>query len=280
MPAPVLKFVTAFELNIGFGWSEIHYKQSASESPNLALALDQFVTNVLTPRAGLLGEAATITNVRVSYPRADAIASQPRALFMPGSLNQPTSNAATSLAVGFTDGSNTKSKTVHLRGFWDTVESNGGYNPELGVTWDARLNLWKAALIAAPYGWLSKSPATSSSGAVLSYNQDDLGIVTFTLQAPGINVAYLGTRQQVRFSKFHASKSPLNRSLLVRVVNATTLETVQPIGCDPTSSTGHFNHRATAFVGYSALTGITVGERRMGRPLNRYPGRAPAKPRW
>ena len=71
MPAPVLKFVTAFELDLGYGWSEIHYKQSASENPNLALALDNFVTNVLTRAPALLGESAKITNVRVSYPRLD-----------------------------------------------------------------------------------------------------------------------------------------------------------------------------------------------------------------
>jgi len=280
MPPPVLKFTTVFELDIGYGWTEIHYKQSASENPNLSTALDNFVTNVCNPRAGLLGESAHIEGVRVSYPRADALASLPRKLQIAGSLNQPTSNASTSLAVGFVDGSNTKTKTVHLRGFWDSVESNGGYQPTLGVTWQDRLDIWKAALIGGPYGWLSKTPALSSSGPVLSYATANTGIVTFTLGGAGINPAFVGTRQQIRFSKFHASKSPLNRSLLCVVIDVNHVATVQPIGCDPTTSTGHFNHRATAFVGYSAFTGISVGERRMGRPSGRYPGRLPAKARW
>lgn len=279
MPAPVLKFVTIFELDLGYGWSEIHYKQASSDNPNLSVALDNFVSGVATPRAGLLGESSKILGVRVSYPRQGAIASLPRALQLAGSLNQPSSNAATSLAIGFTDGSFTKSKIVHLRGFWDSVEANGGYQPELGVTWQSRLDAWKAALFSG-YGWLSKSPGLSAAGPVTGYVQATTGIVTFTLGGAGLDPSLVGTRQQVRFSKFHASKSPLNRSLLVTVATATSLVTVQPIGCDPTTSTGHYNFRATSFVGYNAVSGITVGERRMGRPLGRYPGRLPAKARW
>ena len=103
-------------------------------------------------------------------------------------------------------------------------------------------------------------------------------IVTFTLDpTTPMPALAAGTKVFVSFSKFHNSRSILNGLLQVVYIDATTLKTVKPVGASPVSSTGRFNYQATSFVGYAGSDSISLGERRMGKPLNRRPGRSRAR---
>lgn len=278
--ASLLKFITAFRGGEGYGWSEVHYKLTSSDNPALGTQLDNFELLVAAARQEMLGEDCAIVGLRVSYPRAGAVASLGRRQFLPGPAGHTGSAAALSLAINFIDTTFTKSKVVHLRGFWDSLEENESYHPELpaNVGWEPRLVAWKNALITGGYGWPSKDPALSAKGTVTNYTVTADGIVTFTLGGAGMPAATVGTLQQIRFSKLNRSNSVLNRSILCAVTNANTVVSVAPHAAVAFESQGRFNFRGVSFVGYNQTGSISVGERRMGRPLNRYPGRAKARP--
>lgn len=278
--ASLLKFLTKFRSTEGYGWTEVHYKLSTSDNPQLNTQLQSFITNVCAARAQILGAGCAITGARVSYPRAGAIASYGLRIFYPGPLEKNSSSQDDSLAIVFNDTTYTKQKVLHLRGFWDAVETNQAYHPEVpeAAGWTERLIAWKTTLIDGSYGWPSKVPADSAKGDKVTYVVTGDNKVTFTLQAPGMPAATVGTIQQVRFSKFNNSKSILNRALLVSVDTALSLTTVQQVGAGPMLTKGRFNFRAPGFVGYANTGSISLGERRMGKPLDHYPGRSRAKP--
>lgn len=275
-----LKFQTIFEGQEGYGWTEIHYAQSSSDTPDLGVQLANYATNVCLPRAQMLGNEAAIVGYRVSYPRAGAIASYALRQKITGVITRPSSDPASSLAVNFVDSTSTRRKICHLRGWWDDICYDESFHPEsaAGAEWTSAFIAWKNALTAKPYGWLTKDAAASKSSAMVTYTVSNDGHVTFVLPAPGIPDP-LGSRVlDVRFSGFNNRASILNRQILCNWVDATHLTSVRTIGAGPMQTTGKFNYRAVTFVGYAQTGSISLGERRMGRPLNRYPGRRRAMP--
>lgn len=275
-----LKFTTVFSSAEGFGWSEIHYAQSDSDNPNLETQLTNFRNNVCIPRATMLGESCSIVGMRVSYPRNGAIASFPRREKIAGASGRTASDPASSLAILFVDSTATRKRVCHLRGWWDDVAFDESYHPEsdIGQLFTANLIVWKTALLAKPYGWLSKDAATSRAGVGVTYVVGNDGRVTFTLPAPGIPDPG-GTRNiEIRFSGFNNRSSILNRQVLCEWIDATHVKSVRVIGASVMTNPGRYNYRAVSFVGYNNTSSISLGERRMGRPLNRYPGRAKAMP--
>lgn len=281
MPA-VIKFVTKFKSAEGRGWEEIHFRQSDSDNPNLKDQLNNYLGNVAPARALLLGRNCAIVDVTCSYPRVGAIASYGLRQYLPGNGQQASSDWASSLAVEFVDSTFTRRKITHLRGWWDGIVEDEEYHPERAAAagWTERFTEWKEALRLAGYGWMSKDAGASRKAPGVTYvvNPAD-NTVTFTIPAPGIVVDEDHRYQEVRFSKFNNSKSVLNDQLLVYVATPTSLVTVNQIGAGPMLTKGRYNWRQTSFVGYSNTGSISTGERRMGRPLDRYPGRSKARPR-
>lgn len=275
-----LKYLTVFRQQEGYGWTEVHYGLDSSGTPDLRNALDVFTANIAAKRALFLGEDCAIVGYRVSYPRTNVTASYGLQEFIPGQVGKHGSAPSLSLAVAMKDTSWTRTKIIHVRGFWDDVEIDGVYQPGLEVppTFALRLAQWKDSLIQGGYGWLSKDATLSSKGVTLNYVVSVDGIVTFTLASPGMPAGTVGTQQQVRFSRLNRSNSVLNRSILCQVVNATTLVSVAPHAATAIVSTGRFNYRGTSFIPYARLGSVSLGERRMGKPLNRYPGRAAVRP--
>jgi len=277
----VIKIVTAFRSNEGRGFTEVHYRDTGSETPNLETQLNSWITNVLTKRQVLLGSDVVIHGVRISYPRAGVIASQSRKVFLTGQSGTQGASQSASLAIPFFDTTRTRHKTMHMRGFWDAVENNEAYHPEGGgdLGWQTKLNEWKTSLTSVPYGWLSKDADLSTKGKVSGYEFNPGGTVTFTvLKDFGANLV-AGEQHQVRFSRINGSKSVLNRSLLCVVSDATHLTTTLPIAAGDFQTAGRFNLRRPTFCAYAGCEVPSLGMRRMGSPLFRSPGRAKAKAR-
>lgn len=281
MPTPI-KCLLMFRDNSGTGWSELHYRLSSSDNPNLNVHLTNLVDVIAAARQPLLSGDCQIVGARVSYPRPGAVASLSNRMFLGGPTGVVGVSSSLSLALKWTDTTFTKNKITHMRGFWDSVEFNGEYHPEApgAAGWQDRLNVYKAALIGAGYGWLSKDPALSSKGPVSGYISDTTGRVTFTLPGDGMPAATVGTVQPVRFSRLNRSNSPLNATLLVAVTNRNLVTTVDQVAAGPFASPGRFNYRGISFVGYSNLYSIALGRRQQGRPFFQLPGRAQARPRY
>lgn len=277
MPTTDLKFVTQFGSDAGYGWSEVHYKQVGSSNPLLDVQLNNFILGVSSARQTLLGQDCFIVGHRVSYKTPLGIASNGKRQKLSGAAGHNGSAPALSLAVEFQNNDFTKSRICHMRGFWDSVEVDEVYRGDLDSDWTARLTAWVEALKAG-YGWLTKDPALSAVGNCLGYVLGTDGRATITLDpTTPMPLAVVGTKQFVSLSKFNNSRSILNRSLQVVVESQVLLKTVKQIGAVENTSTGRFNFRSTSFVAYSGSDSISLGERRMGKPLNRRPGRSRAK---
>ena len=280
MPNPVLKFQAVFSGGEGYGWTEIHNAQADGETPNLTVQLTNFRNNVLLPRALMLGEDCAIVGFRVSYPREGAIASYALREKIPGSSGKTSADPTSSLATNFVNANGTSRKVCHLRGWWDDIAYDESFHPEstIGQEWMTHFVVWKAALTAKPYGWLTKDAAASRSGAGVTYTVNNSGHIVFTLPGAGIPDPGGNRNIEVRFSGFNNKSSILNRQILCQWTNATTLTSVRVIGASAMTTTGKYNYRALTFIAYSNTGSISLGERRMGRPLNRYPGRHKAQP--
>lgn len=276
---PVVKLVTSFIEDSGWGWTETHYRNESAPDPNLDTVLDAYLTNVAPLRAGILGRGTGIVGIRASYPRNGAIASTAARI----NINPPTTNASTdfaqSLAIQMVDSLHTRKKIIHVRGFWDKVEEDSGYIGGGLAAWEDRLFPWKDALINGGYGWLTKDPVNSKFGTVLSYASNPDNTITFTLAAPGLGAVPVGSTISVKFSRINNSNSVLNRQLLCEVLTAATVKTTAPIAAGEFTGQGRFDYRVTTFVAYSEIGSISIGTRPMGRPLFRAPGRSKARAR-
>jgi len=275
-----LKFLTVFSESAGYGWTETHNRLDSSDNPNMETQLNNFITNIGQNRALFLGEDSAIVGFRVSYPRNNVNASFGLQRYIPGVVGKTGAAPSLSLAVAMKDITFTRQKIIHVRGFWDEVEVNGVYQPGLEPLgqFNLRLAQWKDQLIIGGYGWNSKDAALSAVGTMNSYIVGPTGIVSFTLGGTGLPLGAVGTQQQVRFSRINRSDSVLNKSILCNVITRTLLQSVTPHAAVEMSSSGRYNFRGTSFVSYNNLGSITLGERRMGKPLNRSPGRSKARP--
>jgi len=278
--ATLVKFVTIFDSDEGQGWQEVHYRNVDSGEPQLLSQLEYYRTNIAPLRATLLGEDCAIVGYRASFDREDDIASYGLREKKPGTSGRAGAAAQLSLALQWKDASFSKSKITHLRGFWDTLEENEGYQPGLPVNagWEGNLTAWKQALISGQFGWPTKNAATSVKGQVIGYTTDVDGHVVFTLGALNRPLPAADTIIPMQFSRINASDSPLNKALQVTVVTPTTVRTVRQVAAGPFKSKGRFIFRDTIFVRYNQTGSISIGRRRMGRPLNRAPGRSGVRP--
>lgn len=274
---PTVKIVTRFRDSSGHGFTETHYKAGGA-SPDLNAINNAWISGILPLRRELLGNDTIITGVRSSYPRLNDIASRPKKTFLVNTIDTNSASEAVSLAVLMGDVSNTKKKVIHLRGFWDIVEANGEYHPELGNTlgWETKFNLWKDALIQGQYGWATKSAANSSKGKVTNYVIGGDKNITFTLADDPLPAAVVGKDISIRFGRLSKGRGGLNRTLVVHVNSETEVKTVQPIAAFPFSDQGIYNYRATEFVLYNNLIDVSAGKRAQGRNSNLFPGRQSA----
>lgn len=277
-----VKCVLSFNDSSGTGWQEVHIWNTSSEAPALDLRLANLVDVVCPARAALLSGDCQLIGARVSYKRTKAVASLSKRVYMPGVADVVGVSSAISLAFKWADGSRTKHKVTHIRGFWDVVEFNGEYHPEGGASlnWNDRVNNFKSILVEGGYGWLSKDPAKSSEGSVEGYTVLPSGHITFQLGGELIPLAMVGKTVTVRFSRLNNGSSPLNQAFLVYVNEQDSVTTVDQVAAGPFTARGRYNYRDTSFVRYGSLYDISTGRRAQGRPIGQLPGRQKAKPRY
>jgi hypothetical protein len=297
--ANLIKIVTQFYAGGGYGWQEVHYfNDTTSGAPQLnnAQAAWTAAGGPLSKRRPILGNDCYIQGVRFSAPVAGAIASK-IVKYNPteqgGTWNGPSGSQNDSLATLMYDSTSTKKKIIHLRGFPDVVVIGERYVPT--GNFDNLRIAYQQALISTGnvYGWPSKAPGVPGSttppgsvfGTVTGYTYNAMtGYVTFncvidTASSP-VGVLAAKPTWEVRFSKLNHSYSDLNRTFVCTVTAGPpfTLTTVNQVAAGPFLSPGRFNIVVPAFLGYAAYGDVSLGERRMGRPIGRYPGRRSKRP--
>jgi hypothetical protein len=277
----VLKCVWIFRASDGYGWQEIHFWNSASQTPDLVARITNMATQITPYRAPLMGADCVIEGYRVSYPVTNGIASKAAAENVSGEPGQLTASQNDSLAIVMQDGTNTRKKVIHQRGLWDSVISNETFVPLAvpGSPYNVYLASYLAQLVSQGYGWLGKDQVNSVYGWVNSYVENPDGTVTFTVSPLGANpLPPVGYLVNTRFSKLNKGRSVLNRTMLCEVLTSTTVKTIYPIAAGPFQAIGRFYMNVYTFIQYNNPGRISLGERRMGRPIGRYPGRRSRRP--
>lgn len=291
MPQWIVKNMIIFLSDEGYGWTEIHYSTLTQDAiPNMNGPLNSLEALILAPRRALLGSDCSIVGTRCSVKTPLGIASLNRIYTMAGDPANVSTSQNDSLAMQMIDGSGTRKKIVHIRGFPAACVSAEGYdNTALGGAFDKALRKYQIVLINNGYGWYGKNNATSVFGTVNGYTQNAIDQIVFTVTtAPGSAlfttlVPPVGNQSyQVSISRVNQSRSTLNRTWVVQASVSSTpanlLTTINPIGAGAFISEGRFIVRVPNFISY-ALGGLTtLGERRMGRPLGHYPGRRLRRP--
>lgn len=279
----IAKCGIVFESNEGYGWTEIHFRDTLSDTPNLQTELDLLDDKILPRRQPLLGQNCKIVGTRVSFKRDGVVASQCRhtRAILSGTPGQDAASQNDSLALPFFDATGTRHKITHLRGFWDAVEAGEVYRPDLGVAagWETKLNAYKTALVSNGYGWMSKSALLSVKGAVINYVTQTDGRILFQLANVVGPMPAAGTDVMVKFSRINKSKSVLNKLLPCTVEDAVSFITREPVAAGPFQTKGRFQISVTAFVGYAGMEVPSLGRRSMGSPLLHLAGRSKARPR-
>jgi hypothetical protein len=128
-------------------------------------------------------------------------------------------------------------------------------------------------------------------GTVTGYTITATNQILFTVQTgPGSgtlqSLAAFGapSTYECRFSRINRSNSVLNRTFVVTPVLSGTppvvtgIQTVNQVATGPFLSQGKFNISFPAFIPYGNVGLATLGERRMGKALSLYPGRARRRP--
>lgn len=273
-----------FQSDAGRGWTEGHHIQ-VSEPLNLSPVFVAFKALIDTYRVPLLGKDRFVKGLKISVPTPTGdIASVPfryAPVLYPG--NQRDGCAPSAAAkVHMADITNTRFSPMYLRGFWDVVEENEelNFNTAGGTAWKQLLDQYVAQLVSRSYGWLGLDSTSTLRGDVLGYTVDENSFVTFTVNYPaGPPPFNANDIRTVRFARINHSNSVLNRSLVCKVLTATTLRTVNPIAATPFLSAGTFVAEVKTFIQYLGAQYTILARRPEGRPTTLSPARQRARAR-
>lgn len=273
-----------FGSDAGRGWAEGHHI-TVSEPLNLSPVYVAFKNMVDTFRKPLLAADRYIKGLKISVPTPlGDIASVPFKYAPVGRPGNKNAGCAPSVAakVHMSDTTNTRFSPIYLRGFWDDVEQDEelDFTTAKGAAWKALLDQYVTQLVNGGYGWLGLDSTNTIRGEVTNYTTDVNNFVTFTVNYPAGPVAFnVGETNTVRFARINHSNSVLNRSLIVKVLTATTLKTVNPIASTPFDSAGTFVAEGLKFIQYLGAQYTILARRPEGRPTGQSPARRKARPR-
>jgi hypothetical protein len=270
----------------GRGWSETHVINAPDTPGELLTYLQNFKLLMDAQRRPLLGSDCRLEGLRVSYPTASGVIASSAYKYQPFAY-PASSNIGASPSVAaqarMGDVTNTMFSNVFLRGFWDAVEQNEqlDFTTAKGAQWKALFDSFAAALVSGAYGWEGINEALTQRGNITGYTVNVDNTITFTVvvtSGPPISSAP-GTRLPFRAARLSASKSILNQTHTVEVVDATHLKTVKQTAAAPFETPGTFVIEHKAFVGYTGVQYVQLAKRSMGRPTGRSPARLKAKAR-
>ncbi len=248
------------------GFSEVHYWNDGSLTPNLGTIAASWITNVLPARLAIMPNMAKIVGVRISYRDPTRTRSWAQDFIMNGTQIAAGIPLTTSLDVRFRDSTSTAQKWVYVRPVPREVVTDDDYQPGGIAGFATALTNWINVLKAGPYGWLSVDPTQSLKGTLISYTRNVTGQITFTTAGADFATLVAGTRYTINVARFSHSKNSLNRSHVVMKVDASNVQTVNQVpALTWDNTTGTYRIRVTAFNAYASGDSMHLGRRNAGR---------------
>lgn len=259
------------------GWRETWFFQQAM-SAGLVAAITTFQTTAASRRL-LLGAQASIKAVECSVELDDA--GQPvlndsilNYIYQNGFSTEDCADLDLAVVTNASSALRDKSRNIFLRGFWDSIEVQGGkYVPPPGSTWATKYGSWVAAMQAIQVGYLRG--VKSAAFPITGYTQTVDGHVNIVFAGPGPWAAGLPvTPVQIRINT-GGQTSTLSGIQIVQPLTATTCVTVDKIAVFPFTGTAWRAFTYTkSFVLTPNIDPRRIGRRAAGRPLLVSVGRA------
>lgn len=268
-----LTCIAFFGSEAGKGWAEKHALSVDDVPGDLLPFLQSFKTLMDNKRRPLLGSDCYLKGLRVSYPTPSGDIASSGYRYTPYAFpatKRTGAAPALSAKVRFGEASNTQFSDTHLRGFWDDVEHDEqlDFTTAVGLAWKSLLDEYTTGLVAGQYGWEGLNPALTQRGTITGYVVGIDGLVTFTVvvtSGPAL-VSEPGTRLQFRAARLNDSKSVLNDTHVVEVIDATHVRTMKRTAALSFLSAGTFVMERRQFLRYTGVQYTILGKRSMGRP--------------
>lgn len=255
------------------GWTESYYQQT--DNIDLQIAWTQ-ANDIAIQRAALLGKQAKIFAWRCSNEaeKNDAFLDYKDRV----GVSQDCADLDISIQARFENVNNTRYKFTFLRGFWDTIEVEGGrFTGKGSAAFTTAFSDWLAALRARSYSWKTRR-ATGPSSDIQTYAQNTNGTVKITLKDVISPPAALNSKNLARISGVNKG-SALNGQQLVQITGASEVTTVDRIAVFPYVSGGVVKLSDTGYSLIDFATPQKVVPRKSGAPLLATRGRRPARAR-
>lgn len=278
---PVFKLDLIFEAG-GRGWEETYYR--SFPNPDFGSAFT--VANTLAQkRIVLSANPVVIKAYRLQDPltagrQGSVFYYNPVIAAAPNGGDQGAASPDTTINTTWIDSATNASRTLGLRGIWDSAITNFNQlqTPEFAA-WNALFNTYRTYLLQQGFGWLARVAA--SRNVPVTYSVADPIVPLFTFPAGTFGAPPYAQRfRLIRFSRFNGSRSELNRELVVEVLSDTTARAASPIAVGPMITGGRAILYSASELRVATQIGVTrVGRRAPGAPLLYTPGRARNRPR-
>lgn len=286
---PTIRLTAFFRDDDAHGWSEQHDIDGGVSVTSLTTFVQNFDALMLSARRPLLAGDSYYIGCRASYRTPDGRIAAAPILRDPPLFGTKTysgqeiwvNDSALAVKTRMQNAASTANSDIYIRGVWDDVAVAGvlNFGSGAGAKWKQLLDTYVAQLIGGAYGWTGINPATTPRGVVTNYVTNPNGTITFTVSVSnGVAMPLAGTRIQANFANLNHSNSVLNRSLVVTVVNATTLTTVQQVAASAFESEGTFVLPMKGFIPYALAGYNKLSRRKTGRPFGAGRGRLSARP--
>lgn len=274
------------------GWSENFYWQQDTDDLQAA---ENTMLPIALARSKLLSKDYTLTIVRNGIVRNNAGEKVLRQtdLLEPRFRGVQSWESATpnlALMVSWQNANNTLAKRAYMRGIPAGLGDDGKHPNMSYGNFLSNFNAWRTKIIGLKAGWYATQQSAIAIINTYVLNADT-GIVTFTLQAPGLTFPVANGFQTRVYVKW-PGRTPIDGPLLVIPTAATSCFTAKPIGVGPASPgiIGTMTLRTPTLVTVAASggTGSPTGNihplriitHKTGRPSYASRGRQLATPKW
>lgn len=268
MALPIIKGTMFFTAN-NRGWTESWWTNRVTGN-----LLDAFnlLRTVCRARANLLGRGAELTAARVSN---EQVLNDSYVEYLNASNADETPQDLADLDIGIlttaADVANTHRKHTFLRGFYDSIEVDGGkFIGKGSAAFTRQFQAYVDALKIGQWGW--PGVGLKFPSPLTGYSLDADQRITFVATNPIFGIIPFGQPTKVRVG-FVTGSQRVNGEHLVIPLTINTCRTVYPLAVSPGGSGGRITAATQIFYQMDTLRAERIAPRKSGAPLLQPAGR-------
>lgn len=257
------------------GWTESWWREDANTDLKHIVQVGSTIAEL---RAQFLGNGAEIFAIRASNEDVKNDSFLLYEVFKPPENTIDLADLDIAILSRAHNPDHTRWKNTFLRGFWDSIEVQGGkFIGKGNAAFTKAFDAWATALADRFWAWKGRTKGAEAD--ITGYTVENTGQVTVTVAANLFAGVAVGSFITVRIRGVNGGKSKLNGSQIVQVVSATQARTQKPLAVFPWVFGGIVQRGSTGFVDIVGVQAQRIVPRKSGAPLLDTPGRLKARAR-